>query len=55
MVNYLIKKSLHPLSGFYKGNIEDLINAIENRRFNQASAMLAQTERELRLIWSIIE
>jgi phenylacetate-coenzyme A ligase PaaK-like adenylate-forming protein len=32
MADKLIKKSLHPLSGFYKGNIEDLLQAIKNSK-----------------------
>jgi phenylacetate-coenzyme A ligase PaaK-like adenylate-forming protein len=32
MVDKLIRRSLHPLSGFYKGNIEDLIQAIKKAK-----------------------
>ena len=40
MVDNLIKRSLHPLSGFYKENIEDLTNAIEKAKVTEGQKIL---------------
>ena len=40
MADKLIKKSLHPLSGFYKGNIEDLIQTIKNAKGGNQKILL---------------
>ena len=40
MADKLIKRSTHPLSGFYKGNIEDLINAIKKAKEENRKILL---------------
>jgi len=40
MADKLIKRSLHPLSGFYKGSIEDLINAIKKAKVGNQKILL---------------
>ena len=40
MVNKLIEKSLHPLSGFYKGKTEDLVTAIKKVKKENLKTLL---------------
>jgi phenylacetate-coenzyme A ligase PaaK-like adenylate-forming protein len=40
MTDKLIKKSRHPLSGFYKENIEDLMAAVKNAKYENQKTLL---------------